>query len=270
MDTDALFQQMQEALGEEPPQPYTDIVRKAATCPDCWRDLERRSDTLNYYSCSHCGYEGPHWDDGEWGDMTDAHHPVEYTTGKPVSSDTITAYYNRGGGGSYRRVVHFRDYINRVQGMQLPPQPAKVAQLLREQFTASGIELSTVTLDMVSVALRKSGCKGLKPFMVAIYRAVVPGNSTWSLRHAETERLCEIVGIVERLFTQYVTEGRRRFFDLSFLLAKLLPLIGRQDLLQVADFKLGLSTAGAVERQERLWAAVEPHLLAHLRGHSKP
>lgn len=219
------------------------------TCHLCRNNCVWQQQELGLILCLHCAYAGPFVPYEEKG-----------LEGVDPRSCNRSFFLNK----RYKRVIHFRDWILRIQGLMYPESVQNVQKALEKQIDRLGFDKFTLTPQSVRHLLRMCGIKGYHNYAVQLCEELRGKTGVHNtLSNQQRIRLMDLFLICERAFTRINgvhVKKRKNFFNYGFLLQKLLPYIDADGLFRVAEFKREFKTLGAQVRQEALWRLIKEDL----------
>lgn len=150
----------------------------------------------------------------------------------------------------YKRVVHCKYWIQKIQGKEQADIPDKVYEGIEKEIAKARIkDRSTITPKKVRVWLKKIGCSKYYDHIVSITNHI-GGTKPIDIPRDREEKLINLFKEVEEVFMIVKPDYMSNFLSFPYTLYKLCELLEWDDYLPV--FKL-LSRDERLSRQDDVW-----------------
>ena len=159
----------------------------------------------------------------------DACEPIVIETERPPSKDTVkdsTAF-------CYKRLNHFNEWLSQIQGKQQTNIPEDVyANILIELKKRKIQNLSEVTAHQIKDILKKLRYNKWYEHVTFILNRLNGGTAIKPLHPALEETLRSMFRQIQGPFIRHCPPGRKNFLSYSYVLHKLVELLGEDEYLE--------------------------------------
>lgn len=148
----------------------------------------------------------------------------------------------------YKRMTHFNNWLNRIQGRENDEIPAEVLDALRDVLTRHRIPLASLTHEKVRTYLKKIGANNYYDHVVKIL-GILTGRTLPRMTDEMVARMQAMFEYIQGPFEYYKTD-RDSFFSYPYIIYKFCQLLRYNEFLPYCPL---LKSRDKLQQYDHIW-----------------